>query len=126
PLLCVVGLVFGSALGAAPYDHLHLAAPNPAEAAQWYVKHFGGNPTGFRGATGPDVPIDRVAYGEISVIFSGREPGEGSVGSGVDHISFSMANVAEVVAGVVADGGSQLGDLREFQGMTLAFVEDPW
>jgi len=126
PLLCLLGLVFGSALGAAPYDHLHLAAPDPAQAVQWYVKHFGGMPTGFRGATGADVPIDRVFYGDIAAIFSKREPSAGSVGSGVDHISFSMANVAEVVAGVVADGGSSLGDLREFQGMKLGFVEDPW
>lgn len=126
PLLCILGVILGSALSAAPYDHLHLAAPDPAVAAQWYVKHFGGSPTGFRGATGADVPIDRVSYGDIAVIFSKREPSAGSVGSGVDHIGFSMPNVAEVVAGVTADGGTSLGELREFQGMTLGFVEDPW
>jgi catechol 2,3-dioxygenase-like lactoylglutathione lyase family enzyme len=126
PLLCLLGLAFSLSMSAAPYDHIHLAAPDSAEAAQWYIKHFGGKPTGFRGVVGPDVPIDRVYYGDIAVIFSKREPGAGSVGSGVDHIGFSLPNVAELVAAVVADGGSKLGDLREFQGMTLGFVVDPW
>lgn len=126
PLLCLLPLIFGLSLSAAPYDHIHLAAPDAAVAAQWYVKHFGGKPTGFRGATGPDEPINRVYYGDIAVIFSAREPSAGSVGSGVDHIGFSMPNVAEVVASVATDGGKRLGDLREFQGMKLGFVEDPW
>lgn len=124
--LFLFGLIFSCSLIAAPYDHIHLAAPDAAEASAWYVKHFGGKPTGFRGATGPDEPINRVYYGDIAVIFSAREPSGGSVGSGVDHFGFSMPNVAEVVAAVSADGGKNLGDLREFQGMTLGFVEDPW
>lgn len=124
--LVLISLIFSCSLMASPYDHIHLAAPDAAEASAWYVKHFGGKPTGFRGATGPDEPINRVYYGDVAVIFSAREPSAGSVGSGVDHIGFSMPRVAEVVAAVAADGGKSLGDLREFQGMTLGFVEDPW
>ena len=24
------------------YDHVHVAVPQPPEAAQWYARHFGG------------------------------------------------------------------------------------
>ena len=34
--------------------------------------------------------------------------------------------MADVVAGVVADGGKQLGDLVAFGDMQIGFVEDPW
>ena len=55
-----------------------------------------------------------------------REPTGGSVGTGVDHIGFSLSNVEELVANVVADGGEQIGESIEFSGMKIAFVLDPW
>jgi catechol 2,3-dioxygenase-like lactoylglutathione lyase family enzyme len=111
---------------AAPYDHIHLAASNSQEAVNWYLKHFGGEAARLSRSTDTSLPIDRVMYGDIAVVFYGREPGEGSVGSGIDHFGFSMSNVADVVASVVEDGGKQLGDLVEFSGMQIGFVEDPW
>lgn len=125
-LLLAVGFCMPASLLATPYDHLHLAADNVLEAVQWYAKHFGGRPTRFRDSSDASLPIDRAAFGNIFFVFYERDPGEGSVGSGVDHIGFSMSNVAEVVNAVVADGGKSLGELREFNGMTLGFVEDPW
>jgi len=104
--LLAITLFFVSRVAATPYDHIHLIAPNALDAVNWYVKHFGGEATRFRRSTDTSLPIDRVAYGDISVIFFERESSGGSVGTGADHISFSMANVAEVVAGVVADGGT--------------------
>ena len=125
-LLCAALLFSPFPTLATPYDHLHLAADNALEAAEWYARHFGGTPTRFRDSSDTSLPIDRVKIGEIYVIFFERDPGEGSVGSGVDHIGFSMSNVEDVVQAIVADGGTSLGDLREFNGMTLGFVEDPW
>jgi len=104
---------------AADYGHIHLAAPDTTAAANWYAKHFDGK-------VGPGETTNRVAFGKILVVFFGREPGAGSVGSAVDHIGFSMANVEEVTTNIVADGGKQLGDYIEFGGMKIAFVEDPW
>ena len=127
--LLIFCLFFGSSsIAAVPYDHIHLTATNAQEAVSWYVKHFGGEAGRFRRGDGDTVqyPIDRVYYDELSVIFFEREPTGGSVGTGVDHISFSMTNVAEITAAVVADGGTQLGDLVEFSGMQLSFIEDPW
>ena len=113
---------------AVPYDHVHLTAPNAREAVNWYSKHFGGTPGSFnRGdADVVEYPTDRVFYGDLSVIFFEREPTGGSVGTGVDHIGFSMANVEEVAMNVLADGGQQIGDFVEFSGMKIAFVLDPW
>lgn len=125
-LLAATLLLISNKSIAAPYDHIHLAATNAREAVNWYVKHFGGVAARFLRSTDTTLPVDRVMYGDIAVIFFEREPGEGSVGSGVDHFGFSMPNVAEVVASVVADGGRQLGDLVEFGGMQIGFVEDPW
>ena len=113
---------------AVPYDHLHLTATNAEEAVNWYSKHFGGTPGSFNRGDSDVVqyPIDRVFYNELSLIFFEREPTGGSVGSGVDHIGFSMANVEEVTANVLADGGEQIGEFVEFSGMKIAFVVDPW
>ena len=128
-ILLMTSLILSGSLAAAvPYDHIHLAATNAQEAVDWYVKHFGGVAGSFnRGdADRVEYPVDRVFYDEISVIFFERESTGGSVGTGVDHIGFSLTNIEEVTAAVVADGGTQLGDYVEFSGMTIAFIEDPW
>ena len=112
---------------ATPYDHIHLTATSAIEAVNWYVKHFGGEAGRFGHADeGSGYAIDRVYYGDLGVIFFEREPTGGSVGTGVDHVGFSMENVEEAIANIVSDGGIQLGDLVEFSGMTIGFVEDPW
>ena len=111
---------------AAPYDHIRLITTDVEEAVSWYVKHFGGETTRFLRSSNTDYPIDRVMYGDIAVIFFKRDSVEGSVGTGVDHFGFSMSNVAEVVAGVVADGGKQVGEFVGFGGMQIGTIEDPW
>ena len=65
-------------------------------------------------------------YNDLSLLFFEREPTGASVGSGVDHIGFSMANVEEITANMLADGGEQIGEFVEFSGMKIAFVADPW
>jgi len=126
-LLLIFAVIFVAKSFAAPYDHIHLTAPDALEAVNWYVKHFGGEAGRFdRASDGTVYPIDRVFYGDIALIFFEREPTGGSVGTGVDHIGFSMGNVEEVVSDIRQDGGTQLGDFIEFSGMKIAFVEDPW
>lgn len=126
--ILVVAFFANIVWAAAPYDHVHLTATNAREAVNWYSKHFGGTPGSFnRGdADVVEYPTDRVFYGDLSIIFFEREPTGGSVGTGVDHIGFSMANVEEVAMNVLADGGQQVGDFVEFKGMKIAFVLDPW
>ena len=130
-ILLSLVLVFSSSVvtaegTAVSYGHIHLAAPDPVEAANWYAKHFGGSVAGFGGATGADVEIDRVYFGDIPVIFFNREPGEGSVGSGVDHIGFSMPDVASKIQSLVEDGATQLGEITKLGNIELGFITDPW
>ena len=47
-----------------PYDHIHLNVPDPAAAANWYEKNFGGR----RIAEAPD----RLMYGSTRVIVPAR------------------------------------------------------
>ena len=126
-LLLILAVIFVAKSFAAPYDHIHLTAPDALKAVNWYVKHFGGEAGRFdRAGDGTVYPIDRVFYDDIALIFFEREPTGGSVGTGVDHIGFSLRNVEEVVSNIIQDGGTQLGDFIEFSGMKIAFVEDPW
>lgn len=127
--LLLFGLFLGSNIFAAvPYDHIHLTATSAQDAVNWYVKHFGGAAGRFNRGDADRVqyPVDRVFYDDISIIFFEREPTGGSVGTGVDHIGFSMTNVEEVTAAAVADGATQIGDFVEFSGMQISFIEDPW
>ena len=126
-LLLILAVIFVAKSFAAPYDHIHLTAPDALKAVNWYVKQFGGEAGRFdRAGDGTVYPIDRVFYDDIALIFFEREPTGGSVGTGVDHIGFSLRNVEEVVSNIIQDGGTQLGDFIEFSGMKIAFVEDPW
>ena len=70
-----------SAAHAADYHHVHLAAPNVAEAVQWYITNIG--------CTAMNRP-DACLIGTTQVIFANRKPDAGSQGSGVDHIGFSF------------------------------------
>ena len=127
--LLIFSILLGSnVVAAVPYDHIHLTATDAQDAVNWYVKHFGGSAGRFNRGDADRVqyPVDRVFYDEISVIFFEREPTGGSVGTGVDHIGFSMSNVEEITAAAVADGASQIGDFVEFSGMVISFLEDPW
>ena len=125
-VLTALGWSVALPVQATPYDHIHLAAPDTEQASNWYARHFGGRASRFRDSTDTALPIDRVMFDNIAVVFFEREPGEGSVGSGVDHISFSMSNVEQVMDAVIADGATGLGDLVSFGGMTIGFIEDPW
>jgi catechol 2,3-dioxygenase-like lactoylglutathione lyase family enzyme len=112
---------------AADYGHIHLTATDATAAANWYAKHFGGTPTGFGGDTSEGVKIDRAMFGSIGVIFFQKKAGfEGSVGSALDHIGFSMPDIAGKLKELVDDGAKSLGKVINFGGMDLAFVEDPW
>jgi catechol 2,3-dioxygenase-like lactoylglutathione lyase family enzyme/predicted enzyme related to lactoylglutathione lyase len=115
------------AADSADYGHLHLTVTDKAAGANWYAKHFGGTAAGFGGVTGADVQVDRTMIGSIPIVFFEKEKGfEGSVGSNVDHIGFSMEDVAGVLEATAADGGKALSEVIKFGGMEIAFVEDPW
>src|SRR5262245_22923330 len=68
-----------------PYDHIHLGVPDTAAAVSWYEKNFGGKRF--------DEAADRLLFGSTRLIFLRRDKSEPSVGSSIDHLGFSFANL---------------------------------
>ena len=68
----------------APYDHVHLSVPDPAKAAEWYIKYMGGT----KGAG-----ANEVSFGSTLLMFRKADGAAGSVGSVIDHIGFSFSDL---------------------------------
>src|SRR3979490_902974 len=83
---CALGPFAGYAAAQTfPYDHIHVNVPDPAAAANWYEKYFGG-----RGIT--EAP-DRLVFGSTRCMFLRKADAKPSSGSAVDHVGFSFADV---------------------------------
>jgi lactoylglutathione lyase len=107
-----------SAAYAADYHHVHLAAPNVAEAVQWYITNIG--------CTAMNRP-DACQIGTTQLIFANRKPDAGSQGSGVDHIGFSFPDLAAKMRAFQASGVKISTPARDVPGLfKLGFIEDPW
>ena len=101
------------------FDHVHMVAPDPAKAAQWYAAHLGG-------ATGSG--DDRVTWGETILAFiKASGPVEPSAGTVIDHIGFSVANLEMKIEEVRTAGATVLDPIRDVPGVfRIAFIQDPW
>jgi catechol 2,3-dioxygenase-like lactoylglutathione lyase family enzyme len=100
-------------------DHVHLAAPDPIKAAEWYRKNLAGQPT--------TEGTDRLMFGETRVIFQRNEKPTPSAGSVVDHIGFSVKDVEAAMKAMEADGAKIEGPAREVPGLVkVGFVVDPF
>lgn len=75
-VLAIACLLVPTAVRAADYHHVHLAAPNVAEAVQWYVTHMG--------CTALTTRPDGCLIGTTQLLFANRKPDAGTQGSGVD------------------------------------------
>jgi len=116
----LMGVIAGSAAAQTfPYDHIHLNAPDPAAAANWYEKYFG-----WRRIT--EAP-DRLMFGSTRLLFLQKSDAKPSSGSAVDHIGFSVADLDAKMKEFEAAGVKIVTPTREVPGLfKLAFVEDPW
>ncbi len=120
-------LALGLAPGAAPpvlaedFDHVHLIAPDTMAAATWYNDLFGGT-------LGKSGPFDAVFYGNDILKVRDGEPTSGSGATSLDHIGFSVPDVAATLEQCEAAGGKVVGAARhvEAAGFTFGFCEDPW
>ena len=115
--------VFAAAAGAQtptlPYDHIHLNVPDPAVAADWYEKYFGGK----RGTEAPN----RIMFGSTRFMFLVSKTAQPSAGSALDHIGFSFADLDAKMKELEAAGIKITTPAREVAGLfKVAFVEDPW
>jgi predicted enzyme related to lactoylglutathione lyase len=100
------------------YDHVHLAAADPAKAVEWYIKNLG--------AVHGDAP-DRVLIGRTIFAFIKRDGSPPSEGSAVDHIGFSVPDVDAKAKEIEAAGGKVLSAPRDFPNLfRVGFVQDPF
>ena len=103
----------------AVYHHVHLAAPNPTEAVQWYIEHMG-----------CEVMLDRTDRCQLGTVYLAFRTGlatGGSDGSAVNHIGFSFTDLAARMDEFEAAGVKIVTPMRDVPGLfKLAFVEDPW
>lgn len=111
----------GEAEGArARWHHLHLGAPDPAQAAAWYAEHMGGEAT-------KSGPFDIAVFGETLVVFMRRSgPQEGSTGSSIDHVGWSFPDLDAKMAGFEAAGIKILQKPMQLGAIRFGFIEDPW
>lgn len=97
-------LVLGFVLLAAPspagaefaYHHVHLTVPDAVEATQWYITHMGCGPVDGR--------ADAALCNSTKLYFWSRDAEGPSVGTGVNHIGFSFADLDAKVASLEAVG----------------------
>jgi len=102
-----------------PYDHIHVNVPDPAAAANWYEKNFGGR----RITEAPD----RLMFGAVRLMFLKKADAKPSAGSAIDHIGFSFADVDAKMKELEAAGVKIVTPARDVPGLfKLGFVEDPW
>jgi catechol 2,3-dioxygenase-like lactoylglutathione lyase family enzyme len=102
-----------------PYDHIHLNVPDPAAAANWYEKYFGGR----RITEAPD----RLMFGSTRLLFLKKADAKPSSGSAIDHVGFSFADLDAKMKEFTAAGIRIVTPAREVPGLfKIAFVEDPW
>lgn len=123
-----VSLLPNAAL-AADYHHVHILAPSPVEAIDWYSEHLACQPSSDR--------ADAVSCDGIEIIFIAQPTLGSTQGTGVNHIAFSFRDVAakmgELEAVGVRGSGVRLqrfadGSLyRELDGLYRhGFIFDPW
>jgi len=102
-----------------PYDHIHVNVPDPAAAATWYEKYFGGR----RITEAPD----RMMFGSTRFMFLKKADAKPSSGSAIDHVGFSFPDLDAKMKEFEAAGIKIVTPVREVQGLfKLGFVEDPW
>lgn len=123
-------LLFGTLLLAVPivssgqttyanlFDHIHLAAPDQAQAVEWYRRHFGAVPT-------PEGP-DRAMLGPTRLIFQKSDAPKPSRGSVLGLIGFSVADLDGTVKRLQAAGVTLVMPAMMMQGIRTAQVVDPW
>jgi catechol 2,3-dioxygenase-like lactoylglutathione lyase family enzyme len=131
--MLLAGVVLATAVPgvaiAADYHHVHLGVGSPTEAVAWYVRYMDCQPIPDRS--------DAADCGKVEIHFDALVTVGGSQGTGVNHISFSYADLTAKMGELerVGVGGRGVRLQRFDDGSTLTdapglfkygFVFDPW
>ena len=104
PCAFLFSTVVAASAGAQTYDHVHLAAPDPAKAIEWYRAHLG--------AQAGDL-LDRVQFGRTIFAFTQSANAQPSEGSVINHLGLSFTNLEAKVKELEAAGARVIAPLRE-------------
>ena len=121
-------LASGNAPGAT-LDHVHLAVPSPIEAVNWYAEYLDCTPS--------ERQPDAANCHGVEIVFGASPTLGGTQGTGVNHIAFSVADLAATMGELEAVGVGGAGvRLQRFpDGSTfsdvagpfrIGFIFDPW
>jgi catechol 2,3-dioxygenase-like lactoylglutathione lyase family enzyme len=119
-VIAIIALCVPLSLCAAGFDRVELNVPDPPAAARWYANHLGGRLVRPESAPG-------VAFGKITLSFAKADGLIGdSVGSGIDHLGFSYANIDTAMQRFAGDGVRIVSGVEKDGPVRYAFIHDPW
>jgi catechol 2,3-dioxygenase-like lactoylglutathione lyase family enzyme len=119
-VLAIVALCVPLPLCAAGFDRVELNVPDPPAVARWYANHLGGRLVQLESAPA-------VAFGKITLSFAKADgPISDSVGSGIDHLGFSYANIDTAMERFSRDGVRIVSGVEKDGPVRYAFIHDPW
>lgn len=108
----------GGLVKATDFHNVHIRVPEPPKAGEWYVKVLG--------ATAGRAP-QLVYFGKTLIEFVKDEAAQPSVGSVIDHIGLSYADLDARMQVVATSGAKVVTPVRDVPGLfKLGFIEDPW
>src|ERR1044072_4766991 len=99
-----------------PYDHIHLAVPDPDKAAEWYIRNLDGQ-VGENPGRVTFEPFGGRRPLPIQLIFLRAPAAKTSEGAVIDSIGFSVADVAAKTKALEAAGARLVAP---------GVVVDPW
>jgi len=109
-----------------PYDHIHLAAPDPEKAYDWYIANLDG-----QAGENPGRMIFERFTGRgplpLQLMFIKAPSAPPSDGGVIDSIGFSFRDVEAKVKALEAAGARVMEPVRQMPGLgKRAVVVDPW
>ncbi len=125
----VLSIAFPSLTAAADagLHHIHLTVTNGDVAARWYIQHLGCEAVPAR--------TDAARCGEVQLLFITRPAGGANEGTALDHIAFSVPDLAAKVKQLIDVGvrgsGVRVVDrdspIKELPALgKVAYIKDPW
>jgi catechol 2,3-dioxygenase-like lactoylglutathione lyase family enzyme len=107
-----------AAVPAIDYHNVHIRVPDPAKAAEWYVKYLGATP-----GRAPQL----IYFGKTLIEFVKTDSPQPSAGSVIDHIGLSFSDLAAKMKDFEAGGAKVLTPVANNPGLfPLGFIQDPW
>jgi catechol 2,3-dioxygenase-like lactoylglutathione lyase family enzyme len=117
-LVATAAFADGPVVNSLAFHNVHIRVPDPAKAGEWYVK--------YAGATAGRAP-QLVFFGKTLIEFVKDEAAQPSVGSVIDHIGLSYADLDAKMKDFAAGGAKVLNPVRDVPNLfKVAFVEDLW